>query len=108
MYRGVQWTLTSCVSSSMNRPARMPPATARWSARRTRGGPTDRLIAHTRPAAGARVRLPFFSRDLLEDLELEIAVGHQAFQPTVFLLQLAEAFDVRGLERAEMFPPAVN
>jgi hypothetical protein len=38
--------------------------TPRWigrpTARRTRGGGTGRAMPHTRPAAGARVRVPFF------------------------------------------------
>ena len=46
----------------------------------------ERAIGHTRPAVGAGVRLPFFSGDLLEDLELQVAVGYQLFEPPVFLL----------------------
>src|SRR5712675_2253526 len=53
---------------------------ARPKARRTRGGSTDRGLAHTRPAADARVRLPFFSGDLLEDVDLQIAIGHHLLQ----------------------------
>ena len=37
-----------------------PTPTVPPRARRTRGGRTDRVIGYTRPAAGARVRLPFF------------------------------------------------
>jgi hypothetical protein len=54
------------------------------------------------------VRRPFVSRDLLEHVELEVAIGDDPFQPAVFLLQLPQALHVRGLERAEMLPPAVD
>ena len=37
------------------------------------------------------MRLPFFSGDLLEDVDLQIAIGHHFLQPTVFLLELPEA-----------------
>ena len=72
-------------------------STGRPTARRTRGGPTDRVTAHTRPAAGGRVRLPFFSRDLLEHVDLEIPVGHHLLQPTVFVLELPQALHIGGL-----------
>ena len=68
-----------------------PAWTARRRARRTRGDPTDRVHVHTRPAAGARVRLPFFSGDLLEHVDLQISIGHHLFQPAVLLLELAAA-----------------
>src|SRR3954469_14222904 len=81
---------------------------ARHTVRRTRGGSTSRASPHTRPAAGARVRLPFFSGDLLEDVQLEIPVREDLLQAAVFLLQLAQPLDVGRLERAEVFAPAVN
>jgi hypothetical protein len=36
--------------------------------------------------------------DLLEDVDLEIAVGEDLLEPTVFLLQLPEPFDVGRLQ----------
>src|SRR5205814_8643719 len=42
-------------------------STAPPTVRRTRGGETGRALRRRRPAAGARVRLPFFSGDLLEE-----------------------------------------
>ena len=54
------------------------------------------------------MRLPFFSGDLLEDVELEVAVRDHLLQPTVFLLQLPQPLDVGGLQRAEVLPPAVD
>jgi hypothetical protein len=44
------------------------------------------------------VRLPFFSRDLLQHVDLEIAIGHHLFQPAIFLLELPEALHVGRLE----------
>src|SRR4051812_32772081 len=71
-----------------------------------------RLTGHAqrrrRPAAGARVRLPLFSGDLLEDVDVEIAVGHHLLKPTVFLLELTEALDVRRFQRPEPLPPRVD
>ena len=66
-----------------------PWSTAPPRARRTRGGRTDRVIGYTRPAAGSRVRLPLFSRDLLEDVDLQVAVRHHLLQAAVLLLELA-------------------
>ena len=43
----------------------------------------------SRQVTGAHVRLPFFSRDLLEHVDLEIPIGHHLLQPTVLLLELA-------------------
>jgi len=41
-----------------------------------------------RPAAGARMRLPVFLRDLLERVDLELAVRHHLLQATIFGLEL--------------------
>ena len=76
--------------------------------RRTRGGRTDRVIWYTRPAAGARVRLPFFSRDLLEDVDLQVPVRHHLLQAAVLLLELAQALDVGRFQAAKVLPPAVD
>ena len=62
--------------------------------RQRRGIPhrQPRLVASRRPRYrehGARVRRPFFSRDLLEDVDLQIAVRHHLLQAAVLLLELA-------------------
>jgi hypothetical protein len=49
-----------------------------------------------------------FSGDLLEDVDLEIAVGHHLFQPAIFELQLFEPLHVARLQAAEMLPPGVD
>ena len=66
-------------------------STARRRVRRTRGGLTDRVSVHTRPVAGARVRLPFVSGDLLEDVDLELAIRDHLLQPRILLLDRAAA-----------------
>ena len=58
------------------------------------GGSTARVGAHTRPAAGAHVRPPFFSGDLLEHVDLQIAIGHHLLQAPVLLLELAQTLHV--------------
>lgn len=45
------------------------------------------------------------SADLLEDVELQVAIGHHLFQPSVFLLELTQAFG-RRLQAAEMLRQA--
>jgi hypothetical protein len=69
---------------------------------------TGRARWRRRPAAGARVRLRFFSRDLLEDVDLEIAVGHHFLQPTIFLLELTGPLDVGRFQRPEPLSPRVD
>jgi hypothetical protein len=56
------------------------------------------MTAGTRPAARARVRLPFFSGDLLENVKLQIAVQENLLQTAAFLLQLAQPFSVGSSE----------
>jgi len=46
--------------------------------------------------------------DLLEDLDVEIPLGDQTFQPAVFLLEVSQTFHIGRLERGEMFPPGVD
>src|SRR4029453_14967712 len=70
-----------------------------------------RLIAKCRPRdreQGACVRLPFSPRDLLEDVDLELAVRHHLLEAAVFLLELPQALDVGGFQAAEMLPPGVD
>src|SRR5205814_7171214 len=83
-------------------------STAPPTVRRTRGGETGRALRRRRPAAGARVRLPFFSGDLLEHVDLEVAVGHHFLEPAVFPFELPEPPHVGGLQRAEPLPPGVD
>jgi hypothetical protein len=54
------------------------------------------------------VRRPFFSRDLLQDIDLEVPIGDHLLQPAVLLLELPQPFDVSGLQRAEPLPPGVD
>jgi hypothetical protein len=42
------------------------------------------------------------------DVDLELAIGHHLFQPAIFLLQLTQAFQIGGLECAEVLSPAVD
>jgi hypothetical protein len=49
-----------------------------------------------KPVAGARVRLPFCSGDLLEHVNLEIAVGHHLLQPAILGLELRNRFTSAG------------
>src|SRR6185437_6856396 len=76
--------------------------------RRTRGGGTGPALRRRQPAAGAHVRLPFFSGDLLEDVDLEVSVRDHLLQPAVFLLELPEPFHVARLQAAEVFAPGVD
>jgi hypothetical protein len=41
--------------------------------------------------------LTFFSRDLLEDVDLEIALGHELLQPAVPVLDVPQPPDIQGL-----------
>jgi hypothetical protein len=54
------------------------------------------------------VRRPFFSRDLLEDVDLEIAVSDHLLQPAVLLLQSAQALHIGGFEGPVPLPPRVD
>jgi hypothetical protein len=71
-----------------------------------RGGSTRRASEHTRPPAGARVRLPFFSRDLLEELDLQIALRHELLQPAVFVLEVPQPPTSRGSKVPNRFRQA--
>jgi hypothetical protein len=73
-----------------------------------RGGATGHALRRRRPAAGARVRLPFFSRDLLQDVDLEIPIRDHFLQPAVFLLELPQPLHVGGLQAPEVLPPGVD
>ena len=54
------------------------------------------------------MRLPFFCGDFLHDLDLEVPLGQEPFEPDVLLLQLAQTFDVVGVHAAEALPPAID
>jgi hypothetical protein len=47
-------------------------------------------------------------RDLLEDIDLQVAVGHHLLQAPVFVLEVAQALDVGGIQRPKVFPPGVD
>ena len=51
---------------------------------------------------------PLFSRDLLEDVDLQITVRHLLLQAAGFLLDLAHAFDVGRFQAAKVLPPALD
>ena len=61
-----------------------------------------------RPVAGGPVRSPFFSGDLLHDLDLEVAVGNDLLEAGVPLLELPQPLEVRGLQRAEARAPGID
>src|SRR5687768_15640298 len=77
-------------------------------AARRRVEPTGLAWSRTAPVADESARLPVFSRDLFHDLDLEVTLGDQLLQPAVLLLQLAQPFDVRGLQLPELLPPRVD
>lgn len=80
------WRHSRCVRS----------ASARRRVRCTPRRP-DRSRDRANATCSRRRRAPtIFSRDLLEDFELQIALGHPLLQPAVFLLELPQAFDVGG------------
>jgi hypothetical protein len=83
-----------------------PGSSVRPTGGRTRGGSTGPARGRRRPAAGARVRPPSVSGDLLEDVDPEILVGHHLLQPPVFALELPHSLDVGRVQRAEVFAPA--
>ena len=49
-----------------------------------------------------------FSRDLLEDVDLQVPVRHHLLQAAVLLLELAHALDVGRFQAAKVLPPAVD
>jgi hypothetical protein len=68
---------------------------------------TPRRVAHVTCSRRAGT-LTIFCGDLLHHLDLEVALGHQLLQPSVFLLELLQPPNVVGLERPEPLLPRVH
>lgn len=61
-----------------------------------------------KPVCAGRVRSPFFCGNLLHHLDLEGAPRHWLLQPSVLLLEMAQALHVYRLQLAEALAPQVN
>src|SRR5689334_18101480 len=80
--------------------------------RRSRAHKTfeSRCRAHAQipPAGDARARLPFFCRDLLHHVDLEVTLGDELLELRVLLLELAQSLHVDRFQLTVPLAPAVD
>jgi hypothetical protein len=60
------------------------------------------------PADADAEGLPLFCQQLLQDLQLQIALGHQLFQPRLLTLQMPQPHRLSHLKRTISAAPAVK
>ena len=80
----------------------------RCPAARKRAASTGRARTRAQPARGVPASSPLSAVDLLHGVDLQIALSDDALQLRVLDLELAQAFDVGGLQLAKTAPPGVN
>jgi len=83
-------------------------AGAAISSSRRRGASTDRVGRRTQSARAAPAGSPLSAVDVLQDFDVQIALGQQLLQPRVLGLERLQALDVGRRQTAEVLTPVVD
>ena len=104
---GVSW-LRAPAHRARRAPTHSQGPNGRFRSARKRAASTGRARRRAQPARGVPASSPLSAADLLHHVDLKIALGNEFLQLRVLGLELAQAFDVGGLQHPETAPPGVD